>query len=333
MLSLREEQGDVYPIQATPRQGGQRAVRTIRQLPPALLLALLAALAQARTPAQTKDTPTLQITTNLVAVSAIVRDKSNQPVPNLTRDDLALKEDGKPQAIRYFSQGSTLPLTLALLVDTSGSQRAYIRDEIAAGNAFFPALLSRPDDRAVLVQFDTDIVQLARLTTSVRTLEDALAYLSQSHNDLRAYSTGGGTLLYDAIVSVSKIELGPQFGRRAMVLLTDGGDEGSKFSQKAAIEAAQRAGIMVYSVYYSNGGGDLDGLTKMSKATGGRVFIVGPQLTLQQIYAAIAADMRQEYEIGYIPPKSKANKYHKIDLTAVNKSLTVQAREGYFTPK
>ena len=165
-----------------------------------------------------------------------------------------------------------------------------------------------------------------------QTLEHALAYLTQSHSDLRAYSTGGGTLLYDAIVSVSKLDLGAQLGRRAMVLLTDGGDNGSKFSQKKAIEAAQRAGFMVYSVYYSSGGGDLDGLTKISKATGGRTFTVSPQLTLQQIYAAIANDMRLEYELGYVPPASKPNKYHKIDLTALNKSFTVQAREGYFTP-
>jgi Ca-activated chloride channel family protein len=301
-----------------------------------LVLTLLATLPTARTqtPLPTATpTPTLQITTNLVAISAIVRDKASQPVPNLTRNDFLLKEDKKTQTIRYFSQGSTLPLTVALMVDTSGSQRGYIRDETDAGKAFFPAMLTRPDDRAVLVQFDSDIVQLAHLTTSVPTLEHALAYLSQSHGDLRAYSTGGGTLLYDAIVSVSKLELGAQLGRRAMVILTDGGDNGSKFSQKKAIESAQRAGIMIYSVYYSSGGGDLDGLTKMSKATGGRVFIVGPQLTLQQIYAAIADDMRQEYEIGYVPPKSKPDKYHKIDLTAVNKSLTVQAREGYFTPK
>ena len=306
-------------------------MRTIRQLPPVLLLALFTPLARAQPP--TPATPTLQITTKLVAISTIVRDKSGQPVPNLTRNDLLLKEDGKPQTIRYFSQGSTLPLTLALMVDTSGSQRSYIRDEIAAGKAFFPAMLTRPDDRAVLVQFDSTIVQLAHLTGSVPTLEHALAYLTQSHSDLRAYSTGGGTLLYDAIVSVSKLDLGAQLGRRAMVILTDGGDNGSKFSQKKAIEAAQRAGFMIYSVYYSSGGGDLDGLTKISKTTGGRVFTVSPQRTLQQIYAAIATDMRLEYELGYVPPASKPNKYHKIDLTAVTKDYTVQAREGYFTPK
>jgi Ca-activated chloride channel family protein len=304
---------------------------------PALLLALLISRDFAQTPAPpqtpTSPTPTLQVTTKLVAVSAIVRDKTGQPVANLTRSDLLLKEDGKPQTIRYFSQGSALPLTLALMVDTSGSQRGYIRDETAAGKAFFPAMLTRPDDRAVLVQFDSDIVQLARLTSSVPTLEHALAYLTQSHNDLGAYSTGGGTLLYDAICAVSKIELGAQLGRRAMVLLTDGGDNGSKFSQKAAIEAAQRADIMIYSVYYSDGGGDLDSLTQMSNATGGRVFSVSAQMPLAKIFTAIAADMRLEYEIGYVPPPSKPGKHHKIALNALNRSFTVQAREGYFTPK
>jgi Ca-activated chloride channel family protein len=219
------------------------------------------------------------------------------------------------------------------MVDTSGSQRAYIANEIAAGKAFFPAMLTRPDDRAVLVQFDSSIVQLAHLTNSVPTLEHALAYLTQSHNDLRTYSTGGGTLLFDAICAVSKLELGTQLGRRAMVILTDGGDNGSKFSQKSAIEAAQRAGFTIYSVYYSDGGGDVDALTSLSKATGGRVFTVTAQMTLQKIYAAIANDMRFEYEIGYVPPPSKPGKHHKIALTATNKSYSVQARQGYFTPK
>jgi Ca-activated chloride channel family protein len=300
---------------------------------PALLLSLIIALSAAQPPTPTTPTPTLQITTNLVAVSAIVRDKSGAPVSNLTPTDLLLKEDGKPQTIRYFSQGSTLPLTLALMVDTSGSQRAYIANEIAAGKAFFPAMLTRPDDRAVLVQFDSSIVQLAHLTNSVPTLEHALAYLTQSHNDLRTYSTGGGTLLFDAICAVSKLELGTQLGRRAMVILTDGGDNGSKFSQKSAIEAAQRAGFTIYSVYYSDGGGDVDALTSLSKATGGRVFTVTAQMTLQKIYAAIANDMRFEYEIGYVPPPSKPGKHHKIALTATNKSYSVQARQGYFTPK
>jgi Ca-activated chloride channel homolog len=310
---------------------------------PLLLIALLTTIPHAhaqtpdaQAPTQAPDaTPpitTLKVETRLVAVSAIARDKSGQPISNLTRDDLLLKQDGKPQPISYFSQGSNLPLTLALMVDTSGSQRAFIRDEIAAGAVFFRAMMKQPEDRAVLVQFDSTILQLARITSSVTTLEHALAYLSQSHAGIGTPGRGG-TLLYDAICAVSKIEFSNQLGRRAMVILTDGGDNGSHFDEKAAIAEAQRADIMIYSVFYSNGGGDLDTLNHLSKATGGRVFTVSPKLTLEQIYAQIADDMRLQYQIGYRPPDSKPGKYHKIQLTARDKTLTIQTREGYFTPK
>jgi Ca-activated chloride channel homolog len=295
----------------------------------AVLLGLVAT--HPRATAQDPPITTLRVETKIVAVSAIVLDKSGQPVSGLTRDSFLLKQDGKPQDIHYFSQGSDLPLTLALMVDTSGSQRNYIQDEIAAGRVFFQSMMKKPEDRAVLVQFDTNILQLAKITSSVTTLEHALAYLSQSHAD---YGPGhGGTLLYDAICAVSHIELSNQKGRRAMVILTDGDDNGSQFGQKKAIEEAQRADITIYSVYYSNGGGDEGALKNISKATGGRVFTVSPQMTLEKIYAEIANDMRLQYEIGYLPPDSGPNKYHKIDLKTKDKTLIVQAREGYFTPQ
>jgi len=316
-------------------------------LPRLLALVLLAALtpAFAQTPAKSPapaqppvtlapDTATLKVTTKLVAVSAIVRDKAGIPVTNLTRGSFLLKQDGKPQSIDYFSLGSSLPLTLALMVDTSGSQRNYVSDEIAASRAFFPAMLTRPDDRAVLVQFERTIFQLTTLSSSDTTLQHGLAYLSQSHNDIPAYSTGGGTLLYDAIVAVSHLEFGNQISRRAMVILTDGGDNGSRFSQKDAIREAQRADIMIYTIYYSDGGGDEGVLKNLSRQTGGREFAVYPSGSLSKIFAAIASDLRQSYELGYRPPPSGPNKYHKITLTTtVGKTLTVQARDGYFTAK
>jgi Ca-activated chloride channel family protein len=315
---------------------------TLARLIPLSLLAVLATLSPAFTQTtptapptaiSADATPTLKVASNLVAVSAVVRDKSGQPVANLTRNDFLLKQDGKPQPITYFSQGSDLPLTLALMVDTSGSQRAFIADEISAGQSFFPAMMTRPDDRAVLVQFDSVILQLAKITSSVSTLEHALAYLSQSHADYQnTIRANAGTLLYDAIVAVSHIELGNQLGRRAMVILTDGGDNGSRFDQKTAIREAQRANVMVYSVFYSNGGGDEDGLKDISRQTGGREFSVDSHMTLQQIYASIASDLRLQYELGYRPPDPRPNKYHKIDLKSANKTLTVQARDGYFTP-
>jgi Ca-activated chloride channel family protein len=278
------------------------------------------------------DTPTLKVASTIVAVSAIVRDASGQPVSDLTSNDFLLKQDGKPQPITYFSQGSDLPLTLALMVDTSGSQRAYIGEEIAAGKIFFPAMLTRPDDRAVLVQFDNTILQLVKITSNTTTLEHGLAYLTQPHDDI-GQPGRGGTLLFDSIVAVSHLELGNQLGRRAMVILTDGGDNGSHFHIKDAIKEAQRADIMIYTIYYSNGGGDEGVLKDLSKDTGGREFSVSSTMPLQQIYATIAADLRLQYELGYRPPDTRPNKYHKIDLTAKDKRLTVQAREGYFTPK
>jgi Ca-activated chloride channel family protein len=276
--------------------------------------------------------PTIEVNSRLVAVSAVVHDKAGKPVSALTRDDFTLKQDGKPQPITYLSQGSDLPLTLALMVDTSGSQRAYIQDEIAAGRAFFPAMLTRPDDRAVLVQFDDRVLQLAALTGNQTTLEHALAYLTQSHADIGAAGQGG-TLLYDAVCAVSRLELGTQMGRRAMIILTDGADNGSHFKQKQAIEAAQRADIVIYTIYYSRGGGDEGVLRNLSKATGGREFAVGPVMTLAAIYAQIAEDMRLQYQFGYAPPDTRPDKYHKIDLQPKDKAYIVQAREGYFTPK
>lgn len=270
--------------------------------------------------------PTLKIETKLVAVTAIARGESGQAISGLTRQDFLLKQDGKPQSITYFSPSSELPLTLAVMVDTSGSQRDFIPDEIAASRDFFPILMTRAKDRAVLVQFDSEILELAELTNSVPTLEEALSKLSDKRGNL-----AGGTRLYDAISAVSHLELGDQLGRRAMVILTDGGDFGSEIKIGAAIAEAQRADIMIYSIYYSRGGGEKGALEHLSNATGGRVFTVGPTMSLKQVYAAIDDDLRLAYELGYRPPESHPNKFHKIELSTVDKKLTVQARKGYFS--
>jgi Ca-activated chloride channel homolog len=318
--------------------GALEALRLNRPFAPFLVLLAIASSGYAQTAppdtttsAATEPTTTLKVQSNLVAVSAIVRDASGKPVSGLTRSDFLLKQDGKPQQIGYFSQGSDLPLTLALMVDTSGSQRRYIQDEIVAGRAFFPAMLAKPEDRALLVQFDSSVLQLVQMTNNVTTLEHGLAYLTQPHDF--AIQGRGGTLLYDAILGVSRMKLGNELGRRAMVILTDGGDEGSHFHSKDAIRAAQAADIMIYSVYYSEGGGDLKALKNLSKQTGGRVFTVSPTMPLKQIYAEIADDMRLQYELGYHPPASGSDKYHEIDLEVMDKKLIVQARKGYFTPK
>lgn len=269
---------------------------------------------------------TLKVETKLVAVTAIARDQSGNALSGLNRQDFLLKEDGKPQTITYFSPSSDLPLTLALLVDTSGSQVDFIPDEIAASEDFFPALMTRPQDRAVLMQFDGDILELAELTTSVSTLEKALSQLSRKRDH-----EASGTRLYDAINGVAHLELGDQLGRRAMVILTDGADFGSETKLGTAIDEALRADIMIYSIYYSKGGGKKGVLERLSKETGGRVFTIGPGMSLKQAYAAINDDLRKAYELGYRPPDSAPNKFHKIELRAVDDKLAIRARRGYFS--
>ena len=326
---------------------------------PALGLLLLASLAaaQAPTPAPAPNAPpppastqptspdpitTLKVTTRVVEVSAVVLSKSGEPAGGLTRDDFILKEDGHDEPIHYFSQGSALPLTLALLVDTSGSQRTFINDESLAADVFFETMLDQETDtaahapnRAMLVQFDTTLHQLSNMTTSAGALHLALSRLGP---DL---STHGGTLLDDAVFAVAKGPLAHESGRKAIVILSDGGDNGSRTSITQAIEEAQRNNTQIFSIRYSAWSGFSGGphtndpgistLQKLSESTGGRVFNVSRSESLRTIFAEIAADLRLEYELGYTPPPDLApNSYHKLEVRTRDHALTVQARKGFF---
>jgi len=276
--------------------------------------------------------PTLKLQTRVVAVSAVVRDKKGHPISNLTKADFTLKEDGKLQTIRYFSQGSDLPLTLALLVDTSGSQRGFIEDETAASKVFFEAMLTRPEDRAVLVQFDNDVRRLQVMTNSVEQLQAGLARLAERHPPTP--NRHGGTLLYDAIDLTARAVLRKEDGRRAMVILTDGGDNGSELTIEQAIGEAQREDIVIYCVFYGQefaADRGMPVLNALADYTGGRVFTVSRKAPLAQIYAQIAEDMRLQYQIGYAPPESPVGSYHQIELKPVDKHMLIEARNGYYT--
>ena len=203
-------------------------------------------LGSVQNPDQTQGpVTTLKVTTGLVALSAVVKSKDGEAKTGLTKDDFVLKQDGKEEPIRFFSRGSDLPLSLALMVDTSGSQQAFIGDEALASDVFFQTMLGRKEDRATLVQFDSMVLELKGMTNSVSALQFALSHVSQRG------SGKGGTLLYDAIYAVAKSVLAGETGRKAMVILSDGGDNGSRRTLAEAIEQAQRADVQVYSVLYS----------------------------------------------------------------------------------
>jgi Ca-activated chloride channel family protein len=284
---------------------------------------------------------TLKVVTGLVAISAVVKSKDGEPKTGLTKDDFVLKQDGKEVPIQFFSLGSELPLSFAVMVDTSASQETFIGDESLASDLFFETMLGRKEDRAMLVQFDTSVLQLRSMTNSANALHLALSHLSSRGTAAR------GTLLYDAIYVVARNVLASETGRKAMVILSDGGDNGSRKSLAEAIEQAQRADVQIYSILYSLhntlSGGDtgrtpttdtgLEALQKLSESTGGRVFTVSQTQSLRQIFSQIAEDLRLQYELGYKPaPGTQPNSYHKLELKAKDKKLTVQARKGFFEP-
>lgn len=282
---------------------------------------------------------TLKVSTRLVAISAVVKTKDGEIQEGLTKEDFLLKQDGKEVPIRYFSKGSEVPLSFALMVDTSGSQSTFVGDESLASDVFFETMLGRKEDRAMLVQFGPSVVELKSMTNSANALHLALSRLSS--RDVGK----GGTPLYDAISVVAKNVLAHETGRKAMVLLSDGGDNGSRSSLAEAIEQAQRADVQVYSILYSlfnnlNGANaghapaadpGLGALQKLSESTGGRVFTVSPNTSLRDIFGQISQDLRLQYELGYTPPPgTQPNLYHKLELKAKDKKLTVQARKGFF---
>ncbi len=286
---------------------------------------------------------TLRVTTRTVEISAVVRTKTGEPQSELKKDDFILKEDGKEQPIRYFSVGSDLPLTLALLVDVSGSQRTFIGDEWRASDIFLESMLTNKQDRATLVQIDARVLQLMDMTSSVSALHLALSQLGQNRE------AANGTRLNDAVLGVARDVLAKEKGRKAIILLTDGGDNGSRATLDQAIAAAQRANVPVYAIQYTafDSGAPLSSsfntsshfagdpgealLKKLTEATGGHVYTVARGMPLKKIYEAIGDDLRTQYELGYTPPPDLLpNSFHKLEVRAKDKKLIVQARNGFY---
>src|SRR5271154_6623914 len=223
--------------------------------------------------------PTISVNVKLVTMFATVRDKHGALIRNLTKDDFALEQDGHPQTITYFAPDSDLPLTLGLLVDTSMSQRRVLDQERDASHAFLDHLLREDKDKAFVIHFDHEVELLQDLTSSRQKLEASLDQLGRpqfsqtgsggsSGGDPNGGGSrgshgygGGGTLLYDAVFLASDELMRKQQGRKALIILSDGVDHGSKETLRDAIETAQRADTLIYSVLFAdkegngNGGG------------------------------------------------------------------------------
>jgi VWFA-related protein len=294
----------------------------------------------------------IKVDVDLVNVLASVRNKNGALVGNLNKDDFKIFEDGKEQPIKNFTRETDLPLTIGLLVDTSGSQERLIDIERRAADQFFSKVL-RPKDEAFLIQFGTDAELLQDSTNSPRLLREALNKLRLSvpvgglhPGPVPTMQNQAGTVLYDAVYLAANDRLRGEVGRKAIVVITDGVDEGSKLTRDKAIEAAQKADSIIYSIYYVDrgiyrGGGGFNTMSvgpngegelrRMSSETGGQVFPVSNRLTLDDIFREIQEEMRSQYVITYTPPNPKKDgSYHKVEIHMANKDLKVQARKGYY---
>lgn len=232
----------------------------------ACLAGSLYAQAQTQAPSKPAASPapatTLHVDATMVTMAVTVRDKHGAFVPNLTKDDFTLAQDNHPQTIKYFAVNPNMPLTLGLLVDVSGSQRNQFDAERSASQHFLDSMLTNPNDRTFLIQFAHEVDLLADITTSKSKLDSAINQLGapQIHNTAddaqdsgdneRHMSGGGGTTLYDAIYLASDDLMMKQPDRKALIVLTDGVDRGSKETLFSAIEAAQRANTVVYAIYF-----------------------------------------------------------------------------------
>ena len=360
---------------------------------------LIAGLLPAAGLLKAQQNPTYSSDVSVVNVLASVRDKKGKLVGDLKQDDFRLEDEGKPQVIRYFARETGLPLTLGLLVDTSMSQRRVLPQERSASYRFLDQVLRPEKDKAFILHFDHEAELLADLTSSREKLQKALGQLELPEQDRQqqqggsgagypggsgypgsgGYPGGGGrrgggssgrrggagTVLYDSVLLASDELMRKQSGRKALILLTDGVDHGSKVSIYDAIVAAHRADTLVYSILFADeegyggmgrgmgggmgrhggmgrGGGmpprstmeRPDGkkiLQQISRETGGGFFEVSKKHPIEGIYDDIQEELRNQFNLGYTPdPPGTAGAFRRISVSVTQKDLVVQARAGYY---
>jgi len=301
---------------------------------------------------QDQTVGTLKVNVEVVQLFFNVKDKHGALIPSLGKDNFEVFEDGKPQAIKYFKAESDLPLTLGILIDSSGSQQRVLDMEKEVGSSFLENII-RPKDEAFVISFDVDVDLLQDFTNSVSRLRHALfeAKINTGgvscsggpigpQGPIPCSSTGPrGTLLYDAVYLASHDVLSHEVGRKAMILLTDGQDEGSRLKIKDAIEAAQKADAICYVIlladrgFYGFGGysGDTE-MKKLTQETGGRVIDVGNKPDkLRKAFDEISNELRSQYNIGYTPTNTvRDGNFRKVEIKSKPEEYRIQARSGYY---
>jgi VWFA-related protein len=282
----------------------------------------------------------IRVQVNLVNLFATVRDKHKAVVTGLKQDDFQVYEDGQLQEITNFSAESNLPITLGILIDTSGSEY-YMLSSLKEAASRFLGRVMRKGDLAMVMSFDTDVDLLADFTEDRSQLNRAInrAQINAPGSSVIIAqgpfptSGSGGTNFYDAVYLASHDKLAGEAGRKAIVVLSDCEDTGSKLRLQDAIEASQRTDTVVHILVVAQDGGDQVVAKRLTDETGGRMIVVRSERNLEQAFDEISEELRTQYTVGYTPTnKAHDGAYRKVKLEMKNKDYSVLTRRGYYAP-
>jgi len=296
---------------------------------------------------------TFKIQVNLVDLFFTVKDKNGNLVPHLTQNDCSVAEDKAPQTVKHFVAETNQPLTLGILLDTSGSQQRVLPLEQQAGSEFLAQVL-RAKDEAFLISFDVNIDLLQDYTNSPRQLARAMdkAEINTAGGNgaggvpglgggpVPTHGTPKGTLLYDSVYMAANQKMNQESGRKAMIILTDGDDQGSEHKISDAIAAAEKNNIIVYVILIADTGfyGDFgyfgySAAKRLSEETGGRLINVGNNGNkLQAAFQQIQEELRTQYVATYTPSNAKQDGTFRHISVECGSGMKVQVRKGYFAP-
>ncbi len=273
---------------------------------------------------------TIRSEVSIVNIPFSALDKDGIPVSGLSAADFRIFENGKPQEIEFFSEtakSEEVILTIALIIDTSGSVKDKLQYEIETAAEFFREIMRPNKDLALIIQFDSEVNLVQDFTQNQDDLVHAL-------NSLRA---GGNTSLYDAVYLAAEEKLFYEAGRKVMVVISDGEDTSSLVSRDEAVEAAQKSNALIYGIGVrgSRSQGSFGDLQKFSEQTGGAFFSPRAEFKeIQETFNKIGRDLRGQYSLAYIPTdKRKDGTFRKIEIHCEKRDVRIRSRKGYYAPE